>query len=179
MIESIYLFNNSLMHAITSYISYSNGYPASLSYPHNHHLINASVDTNNATHLRSFNECNSDLNLTLSSDDYFEQSPSDNNDNPQSVSSPAGSIVNTTLVPTTNKRSRIIPPEEKDNRYYDKRARNNEAAKRSRDSRRIKERQIQEHVTFLEHENLRLSMENQAIRYQLSQLHALYNRTTK
>jgi hypothetical protein len=74
---------------------------------------------------------------------------------------------------TSKKRSRTIPDEAKDAIYYEKRARNNESAKRSRDTRRIKEEQIQERLNFLEHENTRLAMENQAIRYQLSQFHAM------
>lgn len=72
------------------------------------------------------------------------------------------------------KRSRPVPDQDKDVVYYEKRARNNESAKRSRDARRTKEQQIQDRVNFLEHENSRLHMENQAIRYQLSQLHTLY-----
>jgi len=71
------------------------------------------------------------------------------------------------------KRARAVPPEQKDAAYYEKRARNNESAKRSRDARRSKEQQTQERLTYLEHENSRLLMENQALRYQLSQLHAL------
>jgi hypothetical protein len=71
------------------------------------------------------------------------------------------------------KRARAVPLEQKDTAYYEKRARNNESAKRSRDARRIKEQQIQDRVSYLEHENSRLLMENQALRYQLSQLHAL------
>ena len=71
------------------------------------------------------------------------------------------------------KRARAVPPEQKDSAYFEKRARNNESAKRSRDARRSKEQQIQERVAYLEHENSRLLMENQALRYQLSQLHAL------
>lgn len=71
------------------------------------------------------------------------------------------------------KRARAVPPEQKDSAYYEKRARNNESAKRSRDSRRQKEQLTQERLACLEHENSRLIMENQALRYQLSQLHAL------
>jgi len=71
------------------------------------------------------------------------------------------------------KRARAVPPEQKDGAYYEKRARNNESAKRSRDARRLKEQQTQDRLTMLEHENTRLSMENQALLYQLSQLHAL------
>jgi len=71
------------------------------------------------------------------------------------------------------KRARAVPPEQKDAAYYDKRTRNNESAKRSRDARRYKEQQTQDRLTCLEQENSRLMMENQALRYQLSQLHAL------
>ena len=71
------------------------------------------------------------------------------------------------------KRARAVPPEQKDSAYYEKRARNNESAKRSRDARRLKEQQTQDRLVYLEHENSRLLMENQALRYQLSQLHAL------
>ena len=70
------------------------------------------------------------------------------------------------------RRTRTIPSEEKDAAYFEKRARNNESAKRSREARRIKEQQIQERLIFLEHEHSRLLLENQTIRYQLSQLHA-------
>ncbi len=71
------------------------------------------------------------------------------------------------------KRARAVPPEQKDHAYYEKRERNNESAKRSRDARRLKEQQTQERLTCLEHENARLMMENQTLRYQLSQLSAL------
>ena len=99
---------------------------------------------------------------------------SDNEDDNQSLSSSiTGDMING--IPL-KKRSRTVPSEEKDAVYYEKRTRNNESAKRSRDTRRIKEEQIQDRVNFLEHENARLVMENQAIRYQL---HTLYNGTPK
>ena len=82
------------------------------------------------------------------------------------------------LIPS-KKRARIVPVEEKNENYYQKRARNNDSAKRSRDARRTKEQDIQERVIYLEHENSRLAMENQAIRYKLSQLRALYNEIVK
>lgn len=59
----------------------------------------------------------------------------------------------------------------KDATYFEKRARNNESAKRSRDTRRLKEEEVQQRLIYLEHENSRLAIENQSIRYQLSQLH--------
>ena len=50
------------------------------------------------------------------------------------------------------KRARAVPPEQKDAAYYEKRYRNNESAKRSRDARRLKEQQTQDRLTCLEHE---------------------------
>ena len=81
----------------------------------------------------------------------------------------------TPLVPT-KRRPRLVPDNEKDANYYEKRTRNNESAKRSRDARRTKEQQIQDRVMFLQQENARLAFENQTIRYQLSQLHLFYNK---
>lgn len=77
-----------------------------------------------------------------------------------------------TKILSAKRRIRTVPSEEKDSAYYEKRARNNESAKRSRDARRFKEQQIQERLVFLEHEHSRLLMENQTIRYQLAQLQA-------
>jgi hypothetical protein len=71
------------------------------------------------------------------------------------------------------KRARAVPPEQKDSAYYEKRQRNNESAKRSRDARRHKEQETQNRLIYLENENARLAMDNQTLRYQLSQLHAL------
>jgi len=50
-------------------------------------------------------------------------------------------------------RKESVPDESKDEKYWKRRAKNNEAAKRSRDLRREKEHQIMQRVTFLEREN--------------------------
>ena len=77
------------------------------------------------------------------------------------------------------KRPRTVPDEEKDPMYFEKRERNNQSAKRSRDARRIREEEIHERVKFFEHDIPRLQRENQTIQYQISQLHAIYNGITK
>nr|XP_024215146.1 D site-binding protein [Halyomorpha halys] len=46
-----------------------------------------------------------------------------------------------------------IPEEQKDERYYERRKRNNQAAKKSRDARRLREDQIALRASMLEHEN--------------------------
>ena len=53
------------------------------------------------------------------------------------------------------KKSRkvFVPDEQKDNKYWERRRKNNVAAKRSRDARRVKENQIVLRASFLEKEN--------------------------
>ncbi|CAB4066018.1 unnamed protein product [Lepeophtheirus salmonis] len=51
-------------------------------------------------------------------------------------------------------RKRPIPPEEKDQRYYERRARNNLAAKKSRDQRKMRESRIALRASFLVKENV-------------------------
>jgi leukemia factor-related protein len=59
------------------------------------------------------------------------------------------------------KKSRkvYVPMEAKDDKYWDRRRKNNIAAKRSRDARRIKENQISMRAAFLEKENSALKAE--------------------
>ncbi|CAF0891691.1 unnamed protein product [Rotaria sp. Silwood1] len=171
------------MYSTTSYIQQSTGYSSLVSYAHNHHYFNASISSNtpstsrNSTHLLPYSGYNTDFDL-LSHSYSTKQSQREDEDDNQSISSSLDNTMNGTLIPF-KKRSRSVPAEEKDTTYYEKRTRNNESAKRSRDARRIKEQQIQQRIILLEHENLRLSMENQAIGYQLSQLRTLCDRTSK
>ncbi|KAI4822138.1 hypothetical protein KUCAC02_007700 [Chaenocephalus aceratus] len=57
----------------------------------------------------------------------------------------------------------FVPNEQKDDRYWSRRKKNNVAAKRSRDARRLKENQITVRASFLERENA-------ALRQQVSEL---------
>ncbi|PSN52006.1 hypothetical protein C0J52_06112 [Blattella germanica] len=81
---------------------------------------------------------------------------------------------------STGKRPRgekkPIPDEQKDEKYYERRKRNNQAAKKSRDARKIREDQIAFRATMLEHENallraqvLTLKEEAQSLRHMLLQ----------
>ena len=51
-----------------------------------------------------------------------------------------------------------MPEELKDDSYWERRRKNNEAAKRSRDTRRAKEDEIAVRAVYLEQENIRLKM---------------------
>ncbi|XP_022659985.1 hepatic leukemia factor-like isoform X1 [Varroa destructor] len=56
-------------------------------------------------------------------------------------------------------RKQFVPPEHKDEKYWARRQKNNIAAKRSREVRRVKENQIVLRASFLEKENLALREE--------------------
>ncbi|OTF73964.1 hepatic leukemia factor-like protein [Euroglyphus maynei] len=56
------------------------------------------------------------------------------------------------------KRARPLPDNLKDEAYWERRRKNNEAAKRSRDLRRAKEDEIAIRASFLEHENRQLKL---------------------
>jgi hypothetical protein len=149
------------MHAAASYLQNpGGGYPSFLSYaaqrnPHYPTGVNAIPSPSyNGYDLSSYTN-------------NFKQSQSDDDDEDDDDQPSDGSVL------SLKKRSRTVPSEQKDATYYEKRARNNDSAKRSRDARRVKEQHVQGRVSYLEHEHSRLLMENQAIRYQLSQLHAL------
>merc|ERR1711974_372113 len=56
--------------------------------------------------------------------------------------------------PTIRKRSKTFtPPEKKDDKYWEKRGKNNIAARRSREARRLKENQIALRTAYLEKQN--------------------------
>ncbi|RZF48537.1 hypothetical protein LSTR_LSTR015031 [Laodelphax striatellus] len=65
----------------------------------------------------------------------------------------------------------------KDAAYWERRRKNNEAAKRSRDARRAKEDEIAIRAAFLEQENIQLKYENASLRNEAAKLRCLlYNR---
>jgi len=157
---------------------------------------------NTSAHLLSYSGYSTGLDLSSHTNNLkrprsdIDEDDENNNDDSQQSASPSTSVLGDITSATNGqkilhhnkhdynsndlcpslpfkKRARAVPPEQKDGAYYEKRARNNESAKRSRDARRLKEQHTQERLTYLEHENSRLLMENQALRYQLSQLHAL------
>ena len=179
------------LHHPHHYLNDSLGTNTSSSSPSSH---------NSSAHLLSYSVYSTGLDLSSHTNNHkrprSDIDDDENNDDSQTSPSPSTSVLGD-ITSTTNgqkilhhikpdytqselcpslpfkKRARAVPPEQKDSAYYEKRARNNESAKRSRDARRLKEQQTQERLTYLEHENSRLLMENQALRYQLSQLHAL------
>ncbi|XP_077445994.1 D site albumin promoter binding protein a [Stigmatopora argus] len=64
-------------------------------------------------------------------------------------------------------RKMLVPNEHKDEKYWNRRVKNNEAAKRSRDARRLKENQISVRAAFLERENDALRLEVADMRKEL------------
>lgn len=70
------------------------------------------------------------------------------------------------------KKGKSVPDEEKDESYWEKRKKNNESAKRSREARRSKELQINYQVLLLERENLALKTEVDMIQRDCEQMEA-------
>ncbi|XP_073996978.1 uncharacterized protein [Rhodnius prolixus] len=66
-----------------------------------------------------------------------------------------------------------IPDEQKDERYYERRKRNNQAAKKSRDARRMREDQIALRASVLEHENAVLRAQVLTLREEAQSLRQL------
>jgi len=64
----------------------------------------------------------------------------------------------------------FVPEEQKDNKYWSRRQKNNVAAKRSRDARRIKENQIALRASYLEKENNQLKLELEKMRMENKEL---------
>jgi len=97
---------------------------------------------------------------------------------PSSSCSPKGS--NGSLITTSQgsngsvrKRGRPLPDELKDEAYWERRRKNNEAAKRSRDARRAKESEVAIRAAFLEQENLQLRVEVAALKTEVANLRCL------
>lgn len=63
-----------------------------------------------------------------------------------------------------------------DEKYWNRRLKNNEAAKRSRDARRVKENQISVRAAFLERENAALRLEVANMRKELGRCRNIVNK---
>ncbi|XP_077937472.1 D site albumin promoter binding protein a [Gasterosteus aculeatus] len=73
-------------------------------------------------------------------------------------------------------RKMLVPNEQKDDKYWCRRVKNNEAAKRSRDARRLKENQISVRAAFLERENGALRQEVADMRKELGRCRNIINK---
>lgn len=74
------------------------------------------------------------------------------------------------LIWATTELQVFVPDEMKDEKYWCRRKKNNVAAKRSRDARRIKENQIALRAAFLEQENTQLKTENQKLKAEMKEM---------
>ncbi|CDW57487.1 protein giant [Trichuris trichiura] len=70
----------------------------------------------------------------------------------------------------SRRKGRVLPETLKDEAYWERRRKNNEAAKRSRDARRAKEDEIAVRAALLEQENMRLRIEVAALKAETEKL---------
>ncbi|CAF1164932.1 unnamed protein product [Rotaria sordida] len=75
--------------------------------------------------------------------------------------------------------SSSLSPKNQDDIYWERRKKNNEAAKRSRDTRRAKEDEIALRATWLEQENVKLRLENAHLKQENIQLRCQIHRSNK
>jgi len=87
----------------------------------------------------------------------------------QSPPTPTGPSISS-LTQNGRKRGRPLPNDVKDEAYWERRRKNNEAAKRGRDARRAKEDEIAIRAAFLETENMKLRLEVAALKQELTKL---------
>lgn len=98
------------------------------------------------------------------------------NNRAQTPSVPSSSSGQTITHSSSRRRARTFPDEQKDEAYWERRRKNNEAAKRSRDARRAKEDEIAIRAALLEQENLKLRVEVAALKTETAKLRCmLYN----
>lgn len=71
----------------------------------------------------------------------------------------------------SRRKREFIPEEKKDALYWEKRRKNNEAAKRSREKRRMNDYVLENHLVTLKEENVRLSAELMAIKLHFGLVH--------
>merc|ERR1711978_493382 len=73
--------------------------------------------------------------------------------------------------PIIKKRSKLfVKDQEKDDKYWEKREKNNTAARRSREARRLKENQIALRVAHLERENGNLKQNVESCQFEVTKL---------
>ena len=124
-----------------------------------------SLTSNPSLHLPLYDHSASDLALATSPNSVYQFDPSNVRFNEEELK-PQPIM--------TKSRKTFVPDTMKDGRYWARRAKNNVAAKRSREARRLKENQIFLRANYLEKENSvlkesidRLSEENERLRDQL------------
>jgi len=94
------------------------------------------------------------------------------------IDTPPSALVLPTLK-KTKRQPQPIPDNCKDDSYWERRKRNNESAKRSREMKRLKEQQTTMKVIYLEQENLRLKTEVGMLRSELEKFRSILYKERK
>jgi leukemia factor-related protein len=141
------------------------------------------LQNSHLTHATSLGHRSSDslshgtgLSLGLNQITKRERSPSPSDCmSPDTINPPSPADSNEELKPQPmikKSRKQFVPDELKDDKYWARRRKNNMAAKRSRDARRMKENQIALRAGFLEKENMSLHRELEQLKQENMELRA-------
>lgn len=132
------------------------------------------VDVKPAVHHSSSNS-NSPINMS-SPNSSNSSNPTDSGNMAKTLANNDNLYSNSNMSIPLKKRPLSVPENQKDISYWDKRKKNNDSAKRSREARRTKEEQIAMRVVYLEQENLQLRTEVSLLRSEIEKLRCmLYN----
>ncbi|XP_055878764.1 protein giant-like [Biomphalaria glabrata] len=159
------------------------GFPTFPLTPLTSHLLQRKRRAENREHTNSASSQSSAPTTTQTNSNNTNSSSSNNNPGDSSSRVSTSSPVSPREDIDSNsdgekmKRSLSSADVKKDEAYWDRRRKNNEAAKRSRDARRQKEEEIAMRAAFLEQENLKLRAQVAILKNETAKLHyMLYNR---
>ena len=137
-------------------------------------------DTNLKASLLKTNDFSSSINGENEEHPYKNGSNSDNFSTkpikkPSITKRPSPTAATSPTTTTTNTQQ----PQNKDLSYLERRRKNNEAAKRSRDLRRVKEEEMIRRARLLENDNVMLKSEIRSLKVEISRLHQLLSHRIK
>ncbi|KAL4228692.1 sequence-specific DNA binding [Mactra antiquata] len=150
---------------------HSNVHPASMvgiQSSFNHNLLAKPVPMRRLSEKRSLSQTRSSLETTTSEHDVVDPLQV-----PEAVANPTlaralASVNQNQKRPRSEKKP--IPDEQKDDKYFERRKRNNNAAKKSRDARKAREDEIAIRASFLEKENAILRAQVATLREEANSL---------
>ncbi|OQR72496.1 Thyrotroph embryonic factor-like [Tropilaelaps mercedesae] len=116
---------------------------------------------------------NSDSDASSDSNNTVDAIPAPGNSTNDSETRDSTTPTSQAACPQPRKRGKALPDELKDATYWERRRRNNIAAKRSRDARRAKEEETALRAAVLERENLQLRLEASALKQEIAHMKSI------
>lgn len=173
------LHSSHLAHMNTPGPAHSHSHPQStpLSIPRSHSMSMMDMPLPTSSPIPSENLVKTESDIPpLETSNHSHSSPSSSTGTPSTPLDLASPDADDDNRMPPKKRQHTVPETQKDELYWEKRKKNNDSARRSREARRLKEEQIALRVVFLEQENLQLRTEVSLLKSEIEKLRCmLYN----